>query len=436
MQARGGNADLRAQAQFAAIGKTRGGVDHHHRRAQRFDEAARGSLVGGGNDLGVVGGVATDMGDGLLQAFDHAHGDDQVQELGGIVVLAGRLRIGHQGTGRRVATDLHAANTQRLRGPRQEIRRHLRMHQQGLQRIAHARARGLAVQQQAQGQVQVGGAVHVQVAYALVVLDHRHPRVFGHEADQAFAATRDRQVDDVGQLQQLKHGLAPQVGDQGQHGRVQPGVADGALQGGGNGGIGMDRLRSAAQDHAVAGLDAQRRRVGCHVRPRLVDHRDHAQRHAYPLDPDAVGADLAAGHLADRVGQGGHFAQGIGDGRQARAVQGQAVEHRPGGAVCAGRFQITRIGGQDRLGILVQCIGHGPQQRVLGRGVQLRQCLRGGAALQGLLPDIAHRRLVSPGAAPGRRGGSRCRRSCSPGSLRCRANGGARCGARPVPNTG
>jgi hypothetical protein len=38
--------------------------------------------------------------------------------------------------------------------------------------------------------------------------------MLGDEADQAFAAARNRQVDDVAELQQLHHRLAAQVLDQ------------------------------------------------------------------------------------------------------------------------------------------------------------------------------------------------------------------------------
>ena len=42
-------------------------------------------------------------------------------------------------------------------------------------------------------------------------------------------------------------------------------------------------LRAAAQDHGIAGLQAQRARVGGHIGSALVDDADHAERHAYAL---------------------------------------------------------------------------------------------------------------------------------------------------------
>ena len=63
MQTRGGDADLRAQAQFAAVGKTRRSVDHHHCAAQCVHEERSGGLIVSRGDLA----VATNMGDGIVQ---------------------------------------------------------------------------------------------------------------------------------------------------------------------------------------------------------------------------------------------------------------------------------------------------------------------------------------------------------------------------------
>ena len=88
------------------------------------------------------------------------------------------------------------------------------MHQQRFQRVAGAGPRNLAIEQQVQRQIKIGGGIHVQMADTLVVLDHRHPRVFGDEADQAFSAARNREIDDVVELQQFHHRLAAQIVDQ------------------------------------------------------------------------------------------------------------------------------------------------------------------------------------------------------------------------------
>ena len=73
----------------------------------------------------------------------------------------------------------------------------------------------------------------------------------------------------------------------------------------GDRGVGVGGLLPAAKDHGVAALDANGRRVGRHVRPRLVDEEDHPQRHADLLHFQPVGPDRGGDHLADRLRQGG-----------------------------------------------------------------------------------------------------------------------------------
>ncbi len=81
--------------------------------------------------------------------------------------------------------------------------------------------------------------------------------------------------------------------------------------------VAAERLGAAAQDRRVAGLEAQSRGVGGHVRPRLVDDADDAQRHAHEADLDAGRTELEVGDLADGIGQRRDF--------------GEAVRHRGDG---------------------------------------------------------------------------------------------------------
>src|SRR3546814_1585052 len=75
VQARGGDADLRAQPPPAPALEPRRGVDPQRRTADRAHEAVGRGLVGGGDHLGVVGGMALDVGDGVVDRIDHAHRD-------------------------------------------------------------------------------------------------------------------------------------------------------------------------------------------------------------------------------------------------------------------------------------------------------------------------------------------------------------------------
>ena len=103
------------------------------------------------------------------------------------------------------------------------------MHQQGFQGIADPGSAGFAIQQQGQGLIQIGAGIHIQMAHALVMFDHRHPGVFGDKADQAFATTWDGQINDIGKLQQFHHGFPGQIGNQGQGRCRNPGLSQSHL---------------------------------------------------------------------------------------------------------------------------------------------------------------------------------------------------------------
>ena len=51
--------------------------------------------------------------------------------------------------------------------------------------------------------------------------------------------------------------------------------------------------------------------VGRHIRPRLVDDADHAERHAHAGNLQAVRPRPARHHLADRIGKRRHLAQAV-----------------------------------------------------------------------------------------------------------------------------
>ena len=70
--------------------------------------------------------------------------------------------------------------------------------QQRLGRAADAGAPQLRVQHDRARHLEVGVAVDVDVADALEVADHRHPRLGLHARDEALAAARHDHVDEVG----------------------------------------------------------------------------------------------------------------------------------------------------------------------------------------------------------------------------------------------
>ena len=141
------------------------------------------------------------------------------------------------------------------------------------------------------------------MADAVEVLDHRHGGLARDPLDQGLSAARNDHV------HPLRTG--DQAADRGPVGgrhhldrvRRQSGFGQAFLDQGRQGAIAVDRFRPAAKDGGVAGLDAKAGRIDRHVRPRLVDDADDAQRHAHAADLDAARALAEVADLADRVRQ-------------------------------------------------------------------------------------------------------------------------------------
>ena len=84
---------------------------------------------------------------------------------------------------------------------RQEVRGDGVVHQQGLGGVAGAVALGLGIQCHREGLVRVGLVVHVDMADAVQVLDHRHPGILADALDQAFATAWDDDINRIFQTQ-------------------------------------------------------------------------------------------------------------------------------------------------------------------------------------------------------------------------------------------
>ena len=127
-------------------------------------------------------------------------------------------------------------------------------------------------------------------------------------------------------------------------------------------------LRTATQDHRIAGLQAQRAGVRRHVRTALVDDADDAERHAHALDHQAVGPGPLRSDAAERIRQCGDVLQALCHRLDALVVEFQAIEHRVGQAARTRRVHVLAVGFED-LGTT------GPQ--LCGRAQQGLVALRG-----------------------------------------------------------
>ena len=115
-----------------------------------------------------------------------------------------------------------------------------------------------------------------------------------------------------------------------------------------DGAAGAETVRAAAQDHRVAGFQAQHAGIGRDVGAAFEDHRDDAERHPHPLDGHAVRPLPAFGDDADRIGDLAHDGDAIGHRLDARRGQRQPVDEGGAGAAGARLRDILGIGGEDR----------------------------------------------------------------------------------------
>ena len=288
-----------------------------------------------------------------------------------------------------VDAQLDARLLERSQRPRQERRRRVGVHEQRLGGVADARLLDLGVDDDRLGVVEIGGRVDVDVAVARRGVDHRDGRDGLQRGLQALAAAREDEVDDAVLRRQLGELLAPAAGDEADRAVGHAGGARGLGRDRGQHGVGVRRRRRAAQHDGVAGLQAQRGGVDRDVRPRLVDDRDDAERHAQHAHVEAVGQPLALDDLADRIGQRGDRARAGGDRGDAAGIERQAVEQRRAQAGGAAVLHVARVGLDDLVGAGDQRVGDRLQRRVLRVGVEHRERACGGARLQADLGDGA-----------------------------------------------
>ena len=110
---------------------------------------------------------------------------------------------------------------------------------------------------------------------------------------------------------------------------------------------GMKRIRSAAQDHGIASLQAQRACVRRHIGAALVDDADHAQRGRDALNLQAIGAFESRQNAPDRIGQSGNVLDTARHGVNPFGVEHQPVEIGLAGAGLLRGGDVERVGGDD-----------------------------------------------------------------------------------------
>ena len=233
--------------------------------ADRNRSAAR--RVFGDDRLGVLRAIGRDVTDRLFDAVDRAHRDDRVEIFGAPILFGRRFRARIVRAHARIAADFAARIREVVQDRRQMRADDACIDQHRLGRAANAGAAHLAVQHQRARFREIGLLVHIGVADAFEMREHGHARFVLHARDQALAAARHDQLD--GAAETGEHvadrraiGRRHELNRRGRQSRRLEPFDDRRMQRA----RGMERLRAAAQDRRVAGLDAERARIGGHVR--------------------------------------------------------------------------------------------------------------------------------------------------------------------------
>src|SRR5690606_13037979 len=205
VQAVGGNADLRTQAILEAVGKTGGQVHIYRAGVDLALESVGGGQVLGHDRFSVLGAVAFDVGHGLVDAVDDANGQYGLQIFGEPVVFGGGQRGGQDCPNVFAAAQFDPLRDQGGRNAGQQAGGDVSVHQQGLDRAADAVAIGLGVDHDVVGLGRVGGLVEVDMAIAVEMLDERYPSLARKSFDQALPATRNDDVDVLGERDHFTH---------------------------------------------------------------------------------------------------------------------------------------------------------------------------------------------------------------------------------------
>src|SRR5256884_2096518 len=157
----GGNPDLRAEAELAAIGELRRGVVQYDRRIDLAEEFLGSLYILGHDRVGVARAVILDMRDRVIDAVDDTRGDDGVEIFGVPVLVGCRLHARIDLLHGRVAAHLAAGFDQHLDQRLQIDRCACAIDEQRFGRAADAGPAHLSVQHDRLRHIQIGGSIDI-----------------------------------------------------------------------------------------------------------------------------------------------------------------------------------------------------------------------------------------------------------------------------------
>ncbi len=358
--------DLAAHAELAAIGKLRGGIVQQNGRIDLVEEAGHDIRILGNHRFRMGGGPAVDVVDGARNPVHEADRDDGIEIFRAPVLVVCLVQIAHALKDFPCRPHLAARLHQRLDQRRKQPVGIIAVDQQRLGRPANAGPPHLGIDDDRNGHVEIGGAVHIDVAETFEMRKDRHPRLALHPRNEALATARHDDVD--APVKPRQHGAHSGTirnrhhldGMFRQTRHLQP-----VNEAGMNGRRRMQAVRAAAQDDRIACLEAQRPGIGRHIRPALIDHADDTKRRAHALDMQPVRPVPFGDDVPNRILELGDRPNAIRHVGNALGIQRQTIEEGAGDTGLLGRLDVDRIGRQDRSALGIDAIGHRKQRGTL-----------------------------------------------------------------------
>lgn len=231
------------------------------------------------------------------------------------------------------------------------------MNNEAVEGIADAHAPRFSVKDNTASLLRIAGLIEVCAHHTGTGLYHRHAGRISHEINQPTAATRDTQVNIADGRQQRRRGLM--CGGQQRHGSsVHTIAAENFVYHPDTGTIRLVGITATFQNTGVAALEAQREYIERDIRPCLIYHSNHAERHANLLQHQPVCQSALHLRPAERRRQPRHSPHVGRNGLQTVFREHQTVVKRIAPLhLC----QIFGVGPKQRFFVIHNRVGHAPQ---------------------------------------------------------------------------